>query len=102
MALVLHINNMKRAPTFDGNDYAKWKLKMKSHLKSINREVWNVTETKFEVANAEAPTPAEEKKQQANDVAVGAFHEALDEKAFELIKNIEVSHDIWAKLEEAY
>jgi hypothetical protein len=102
MALVLHINNTKRAPSFHGDDYAKWKLKMKSHLKSINGEVWNVTETKYEIVEGAVPTPAEEKKQQANDVAVSAFHEALDDKAFELINNTEVAHDIWKKLEEAY
>ena len=55
--LSFHINNTKRAPQFDGVNYAYWKAKMTAHLKSINREVWKVTETKFEVANEEAPTP---------------------------------------------
>ncbi|RFB81668.1 hypothetical protein B5K11_35935, partial [Rhizobium leguminosarum bv. trifolii] len=74
MALVMHINNTKKALSFRGDDYAKWKLKMKSHLKSINLEVWKVVETKFELVEGAVPTPAEEKKQQANDIAVSAFH----------------------------
>jgi hypothetical protein len=45
---------------------------MTAYLKSINREVWKVTETKFEVANPEAPTPIEEKKLQCNDIAISA------------------------------
>jgi hypothetical protein len=35
---------------------------MTAHLKSINTQMWKVTETKFKVANLEAPTPVEEKK----------------------------------------
>jgi len=61
-----------------------------------------VTKTKFEVANENAPTPVEEKKLQCNDIAISALHEALDDKTFEKIKNIEVAHDAWAKLEEMF
>jgi hypothetical protein len=75
---------------------------MTVYLKSINREVWKVTETKFEVANLEAPTPVKEKKLQYNDIAISALHEALDDKIFEQVKNIEIAHDAWAKLEETY
>jgi hypothetical protein len=75
---------------------------MTAHLKSINREVWKVTETKFEVANPKAPTPVEEKKLQCNDIVISALHEALDDKTFEQVKNIEIAHDAWAKLEETY
>jgi hypothetical protein len=63
--------------------------------------VWKVTETKFEVANLEAPTPVEEKKLQCNDIAISALHEALDDKTFEQVKNIS-AHDAWAKLEETF
>jgi hypothetical protein len=75
---------------------------MTAHFKSINREVWKVTKTKFEVANLEAPTPVEEKKLQCNDIAISALHEALYDKTFEQVKNIEIAHDAWAKLEETY
>jgi hypothetical protein len=74
--LSLHINNTKKASHFDGINYAYWKDKMTAHLKSINRE------TKFVVANPEAPTPVEEKKLQCNDIAISALHEALDDKTF--------------------
>jgi hypothetical protein len=57
--------------------------------------VWKVIKTKFEVANPEAPTPVEEKKLQCNDIAIGALHEALDDKTFEQAKNIEIAHDAW-------
>jgi hypothetical protein len=59
--------------------------------------MWKVTETKFEVANPEAPTPVEEKKLQCNDITISALHEALDDKTFEQVKNIKIAHDAWAK-----
>jgi hypothetical protein len=61
-----------------------------------------VTETKFEVANLEAPSVVEEKKLQCNDITMSALHEALDDKTFEQIKDIEIAHDAWAKLEESF
>jgi hypothetical protein len=33
---------------------------MTTYIKSINRKIWKVVETKIEVANEEAPTVAEE------------------------------------------
>jgi len=73
MALSLHINNTKKAPYFDGTNYAYWKVKITAHLKSINRDVWTVTETKFEVANENAPIPVEEKKLPCNNIAIVLF-----------------------------
>ena len=54
------INNTKKPPKFDGSNSPYWKAKMTTYIKSINRNVWKVVETKIDVANAEAPTVAEE------------------------------------------
>ena len=59
-------------------------------------------ETKIEVANAKAPTTAEEVLLQNNNIALSAIHDALDERMFEQIKNIEIAHDAWKKLEESF
>ena len=66
---------------------------MTTHIKSINRKVWKVVETKIEIANEEAPTAAEEVLLQNNDIALSAIHDALDERIFEQIKNIEMAHE---------
>ena len=50
------INNTKKLPQFDSLNYPYWKAKMTTYIKSINRKVWKVVETKIEVANEEAPT----------------------------------------------
>ena len=92
------INNTKKPPQFDGSKYPYWKAKMTTYIKSINRKVWKVVETKIEIDDEEAP-PAEEMLLQNNGIALSAIHDALDEKTFEQIKNIEMAYEAWKKLE---
>ena len=61
-----------------------------------------MVETKIEVANAEASTAAEEVLLQNNDIALSAIHDALDERTFEEIKNIEMAYEAWRKLEKSF
>ena len=68
---------------------------MTTYIKSINRKVCKVVETKIEVANAEAPTAAEEVLLQNNDIVLSAIHDVLDERTFEQIKNIERHERSW-------
>ncbi|XP_066341120.1 uncharacterized protein [Miscanthus floridulus] len=75
---------------------------MTTHLKSMNRKIWEVVDKKFEVENLEAPTAAEEVSLKSNDIALSAIHDALDEKVFEQIKNLENAHEAWKKLEESF
>ena len=96
------INNTKRPPQFDGTNYGYWKAKMTTHIKSINRRVWKMVETKIEIADSENPTAAEEVLLQNNDIALSAIHDAIDERTFEQIKNIEIAHEAWKKLEESF
>ena len=55
--------------------------------------------TKIEIEDEEAPTAAEELLLQNNGIALSAIHDALDERTFEQIKNIERAHEAWKKLE---
>jgi len=64
--------------------------------------VWKVVETKFEVADVENPTTVKKVLLQNNDIALSAIHDVLDERTFEQIKNIEIAHDAWNKLEESF
>ena len=52
-----------------------------------------MVETKIEIEDVEAPTAAEEILLQNNDIALSAIHDALDERTFEQIKNIERAHE---------
>ena len=75
---------------------------MTTYIKSINRKVWKVVEAKIEIADLKTPTTAEEVLLQNNDIALSAIHVALDERTFEQIKNIEMAHETWKKLEESF
>jgi hypothetical protein len=66
---------------------------MTTYIKSIIRKVWKVVETKIEIANLEAPSVAEEVLLQNNNIALSAIHDAVDERTFEQIKNIEMAHE---------
>ena len=70
------INNTKKQPQFDGSNYPYWKAKMTTYIKSFNRKVWKVVETKIEVANAKAPTATKEVILQNNDIALSSIHDA--------------------------
>jgi hypothetical protein len=66
---------------------------MTTYIKSINRKVWKVLETKIEIANKEAPTAVEEVLLQNTNIALSAIRDALDERTFEQIKNIERANE---------
>ena len=57
-------------------------------------------ETKIEIEDLENPTTAKELLLQYNDIALSAIHDAIDERTFEQVKNIEMAHEAWKKLEE--
>ena len=45
---------------------------------------------------------AEEVLLQNNDIALSAIYDAIDERTFEQIENIEMAHEAWKKLEESF
>jgi hypothetical protein len=61
-----------------------------------------MVETKIEVASLENPTTAEEVLLQNIDIALSVIHDDMDERIFEQIKNIEMAHEAWKKLEESF
>ena len=72
---------------------------MTTYIKSINKIVWKVVKTKIEIEGPENPTITEKVLLQNNDIALSAIHDAIDERTFEQIKNIEMAHEPWKKLE---
>jgi hypothetical protein len=61
-----------------------------------------VVETKIEIADPGNPTAAEEVLLQNNDIALSVIYNAIDERTFEQIKNIEMAHEAWKKLKESF
>ena len=75
---------------------------MTTYIKSINRKVWRVVKTKIEIEDSKNPTTAKEVFLQNNGIALSAIHDAIDERTFKQIKNIEMAHEAWKKLEESF
>jgi hypothetical protein len=75
---------------------------MTTYIKSINRKILNVVKTKIEIEDPKNPTTTKEVLLQNNDIALSAIHDAIDERTFEQIKNIEMAHEAWKKLEESF
>jgi hypothetical protein len=61
-----------------------------------------VVDTIIEIKDPENPTTVEEVILQNNDIALSAIHDAIDERTFEQIKNIEMAHEAWKKSEESF
>ena len=61
-----------------------------------------MVETKIEIEDLENPTATEELLLQYNDIALSAIYDAIDERTFEQIKNIERAYEAWKKLEESF
>jgi hypothetical protein len=66
---------------------------MTTYIKSINKRVWKVVETKIEIEDPENLIAAKEVLLQNNDIALSAIHDAIDERTFEQIKNIKMAHE---------
>ena len=45
---------------------------------------------------------AEEVLLQNNDIALSAIHDAIDERTFEQIKNIEMAHEAWKEFDDTF
>ena len=52
-------------------------------------------ETKIEIADVENPTTAKEVLLQNNNIALSAIYNAINERTFKQIKNIEMAHEAW-------
>ena len=85
------------SPHFDGNNYAYWKVRMKTLLKPIDERVWNSVEYRW----GKPTTPVSEwstsqKKAIAfNSKVMNAIFNAVSMEEFKKISNVEVAHIAW-------
>ena len=90
-------NSLVIPPHFDGKNYACWKVRMKTFLKSIDERIWNSVEYGWE----KPATPVNEwqtsEKEAAafNSKAMNAIYNTVSIEEFKRISNIEVAHTEW-------
>ena len=84
-------------PHFDGNNYAYWKVRMKTFLKSIDERVWNSVEYGWEKLTTLVSKWSTSQKEATafNSKAMNAIFNAVSMKEFKRISNVEVAHTAW-------
>ncbi|CAM8993555.1 unnamed protein product [Rhodiola kirilowii] len=103
-----------RPPLLEGSNYASWKPKMKSFLKSLDEKAWKAvligwTQPMMDnlvgevVPKPEALwTDADEKMSIGNSKAMNAIFSGVDENMLNLIINCEVAKEAWDILQTSY
>ncbi|CAM8986292.1 unnamed protein product [Rhodiola kirilowii] len=103
-----------RPPLLEGSNYASWKPKMKSFLKSLDEKAWKAvligwTQPMMDnlvgevVPKPEALwTDADEKTSIGNSKAMNAIFSGVDENMLKLIINCEVAKEAWDILQTSY
>ena len=82
------------SPHFDGNNYAYWKVRMKTFLKSIDERVWNSIEYRWEKPTTPVSKWQTSQKEAAsfNSKAMNAIFNAISIEELKRISNVEVAH----------
>ena len=92
-----HEHSLVIPPHFDCNNYAYWKLRMKSFLKSINERVWNSVKYEWEKPTTLVSEWQTSQKEAAafNSKAMNAIFNIVSIEKFKIIYNVEVTHTAW-------
>ena len=92
-----HGHSLVISPHFDGNNYAYWKVGMKTFLKSINERVWNSVEYEWEKPTTPVSEWQTSQKEAAafNSKVMNAIFNVVFIKKFKRISNVEVAHTTW-------
>ena len=82
------------SPYFDGNNYAYWKVRMKTFPKSINERVWNSVEYGWEKPTTPVSEWQTSQKEAAtfNSKVMNAIFNIVSMEEFKRIFNIEIAH----------
>ena len=92
-----HGHSLVISPHFDENNYAYWKVRMKTFLKSINERIWNSVEYEWEKPTTPVSEWQTSQKEAAafNSKVMNAIFNAVFIKKFKRISNVEVAHTTW-------
>ena len=84
-------------PHFDGNNYAYWKVRTKTFLKSIDERVWNSVKYRWEKPTIPVSEWQTSQKEAAafNSKVMNAIFNAVSMEEVKRISNVEVAHTAW-------
>ena len=90
--VVEHGHSLVIPPHFNGNNYAYWKVRMKTFLKSINERVWNSVEYGWKKPTTPVSKWSTSQKEAAtfNSKVMNAIFNVVSMEEFKRILNVEV------------
>ncbi len=90
-----------RSPLFHGDNYAFWKIRMRSHLMALGFGVWRSVVKGYDEASSES-TNVDEKAYTNDAKALNAILNGLGNSVFVKVMHCKTSKEIWDKLESIY
>ena len=99
-----HAHSLVIPSHFDGNNYAYWKVRMKTFLKYIDESVWNSVEYGWEKPTTPVSEWQTSQKEAAafNSRAMNVIFNAVSMEKFKKISNVEVAHTVWNILQTVH
>ena len=91
-----------KVPTFDGEDFVFWKIRMKRYLMSIGMEVWALVEEGYDVPKV-TPTESEERKKYWEHAkALNTLQVGVSKLILAKVLTCMSAKQLWGKLETLY
>ena len=91
-------------PSFDGTNYAYWKVHMRAFLQSLDEKVWQAVEIGW-TKPKEVPADWDESKNKVanfNSRALNALFSAVNNEEFQKISSTETAKEAWTMLQITY
>lgn len=93
------VKTSSKVPIYNGEDYAFWSIRMRSHILSIGLDVWMSIETRY-IYPKSPPTDLEGIKQFGNNAkVVNAILAGLARTVFAKVMHCKTAKEIWDKLQ---
>ena len=91
-----------KVPTFDGEDFVFWKIRMKNYLMSIRMEVWALVEEGYDVPKV-TPTESEERKKYCEHAKdLNTLQAGVRKMILAKVLTCTSAKQLWGKLETLY
>jgi hypothetical protein len=93
-----HMNSFGDAPKLDDFNFPYWKSSMRSHLKSVCVELWDIVENSYTLSGEKYLTPVEKVECQLNSTALDKIRQSLKRGVYDQVASIESAKELWEKL----
>ena len=91
-----------KVPTFDGEDFVFWKIRMKNYLMSLGLEVLALVEEGYDVPKVTPIESKERKKYWEHSKAINTLQVGVSKKILAKVLTCTSTKQLWGKLETLY